>query len=186
MVTGGVPGSILITEIFADPATTPEVAREWVELFNRTDQGIWIAGWTIVDNQGSDSLPVRWLGPGQFLVIRASADEAGGGQDVVLGDGRIGNGLANQGDWVVLRDAFGQVIDEVSYGQDTTVTDPPCPAAASGRSLERIWPQSRARPAPSSSRTCRRRALRPGHALHQRRHPRLRSPNPLPRPSTKS
>jgi hypothetical protein len=57
---------------------------------------------------------------------------------VTISDGRIGNGLADDGDRLVLRDGQGSVIDALSYGRDATVFQPPAPAVAAGHSLQRI------------------------------------------------
>ena len=56
---------------------------------------------------------------------------------VEMPDGTIGNGLGNTGDRLLLRDSRGVLIDALSYGDNTSVFDPPCPAVAAGHSLER-------------------------------------------------
>ena len=80
--------------------------------------------------------------PNGFIVIAASEgfytnypDFAGA--IVFVADGKIGNGLGNDGDRLILRDGAGTVIDRMSYGADTTIFDPPCPDVAAGHSLER-------------------------------------------------
>ena len=58
----------------------------------------------------------------------------------MLADGKIGNGLGNSGDRLVLRDAAGRLVDAVSYGDDTTALSPAIPLVAAGHSLERSPP----------------------------------------------
>ena len=50
----------------------------------------------------------------------------------------IGNGLANGGDRVVLRDSLGNIIDQMSYGTDVSVLNPSSSDVAEGHSLERV------------------------------------------------
>jgi len=59
------------------------------------------------------------------------------GEIIYLADGAIGNGLANSGDRLILKDATGQIIDAMSYGDDSSVLNPAPRAPASGYSLER-------------------------------------------------
>jgi len=56
---------------------------------------------------------------------------------IVLKEGRIGNGLADKGDRLLLRDPSGNLADAVSWGDDAGVLSPPVATAAPGHSLER-------------------------------------------------
>ena len=119
-----------ITEIFASAGMgSREAAFEWVEVFNAGTEPIDLTGWTIADNAAVDVLPGGVVAPGAHLTIGGSAEAADGTVDVVLEDGRIGNGLANRGDVVTLRDARGRVVDEVDYRA------PPIPLPEVGRSI---------------------------------------------------
>ena len=123
-------GALRITEIFASTGMgSREAAFEWVEVFNAGAEPVDLTGWTIADNAGVDELPGGVVGPGAYVTIGGSAEAADGGADVVLEDGRIGNGLANSGDVVTLRDPLGRVVDEVDYRA------PPIPLPESGRSI---------------------------------------------------
>jgi hypothetical protein len=57
---------------------------------------------------------------------------------LVVLEGAIGNGLANTGDALWLRDPRGVIVDAVSYGTDTTGLNPAVPLAPAGYSLERV------------------------------------------------
>ena len=122
--------ALRITEIFASTGMgSREAAFEWVEVFNAGAAPIDLAGWTIADNAAVDELPGGIVAPGAHLTIGGSAEAADGAVDVALEDGRIGNGLANRGDVVTLRDPVGRVVDEVDYRV------PPIPLPESGRSI---------------------------------------------------
>ena len=62
-------------------------------------------------------LPGGVVAPGAHATIGGSPEAADGAADVVLEDGRIGNGLANaRRRRDTLRDPWGRVVDEVAYG----------------------------------------------------------------------
>ena len=113
----GPPPPLRITEIFASAGEgSRDAAFEWVEVHNAGSEPIDLTGWTIADNVAEDVLPGGVVAPGAYVTIGGSAEAAGGAVDVVLEDGRIGNGLANGGDVVTLRDPWGRLVDEVAYG----------------------------------------------------------------------
>jgi hypothetical protein len=51
--------------------------------------------------------------------------------------GRIGNGLGNAGDRLVLLAPDGALVDAVSWGDDASILDPPVEAVPAGHSIER-------------------------------------------------
>lgn len=65
------PGDIVINEILYDPPTPQPSANEWIEVVNRSDQSVDLAGLTVSDG-GSTSEPVAGplvLEPGEFAVL---------------------------------------------------------------------------------------------------------------------
>ncbi len=141
------PSPLHITEVLANAGEgSRDAAFEWVEVHNAGAEPIDLAGWTIADNVDVDALPGGVVAPGGYVTIGGSAEAAGGAVDLVLEDGRIGNGLANTGDVVTLRDPDGRLADAVAYGEGSI----PLPEA--GRSIERRgggWALSAA-PSPGS------------------------------------
>lgn len=120
--------SLAITEVLANPAG-PEPAQEFVELRNLGPQAIDVGGLTIEDSKGGDLLPAWLLEPGDYaLVVPAGFDPSGGedtpprpGTALLRVDTRIGgDGLANGGEVVRLRDAAGTVLS--SYGATVDVS----------------------------------------------------------------
>ena len=95
-----------------------------------------LEGWQISDNAATDVLPRGRVEAGGLVVIAATAEAVAGsvvsgtGPNVlIVGDGRLGNGLANDGDVVSLRDPAGRLVDEVDY------RSPPLPRPEAGRSI---------------------------------------------------
>lgn len=136
-------GAVLINEVFYDPpAPGGDPDDEWVELYNGTEQAINLGGWVLADHIGEDVLPAVELPPGGFAVVAASHAfqmlyPSYDGLLITLG-GTIGNGLANSGDSLWLRDNQDRVIDAMAYGDDSVAMFPQVPAAPEGYSLERI------------------------------------------------
>lgn len=99
-------------------------------------------GWQLQDNREFDPLPALSLVPGGLHLIAARpmllTGDAEGVPVTVLGDQSLGNGLANTGDRLLLRGAAGEVLDALSWGDDTSVNRPACPAVAEGHSLQRV------------------------------------------------
>jgi len=142
---------VLISEVMYDPPQPGvDSAYEWLELYNPTGHAIEVVGWTISDSQGStDLIPSLSLYGGQCMVVAATQtgfrenypDFAG--QAVLIADGRIGNGLSNDGEVIRLRDGLARTIDTLSYGGSVEVTytlieGSKSQLVAAGHSLERI------------------------------------------------
>lgn len=139
-------GDIVVNEVMYDPLPdgSPERQLEWLEMFNPTGHAVDIEGWTVTDNWETDVIPSLTVPSGGFAVVAATESCVSDftsldGAVVVIEDGSIGNGLANDGDHLTLKDSAGNVIDELSYGDDASRT-PRCPDVDEGHSLERSPP----------------------------------------------
>ena len=114
--------SILITEVLA--ANTRTVAddrdrySDWIELHNPTDTPISLAGYTLTDDPDEPAkwrLPFTTLAPGAFQVVWAS------GVNRVEPEGWHTNfRLSRGGEYVGLFGPNGQVVDEVTFGEQET------------------------------------------------------------------
>ncbi len=87
-------------------------------------------------------LPSLVLPPGGYGILAATVSfyenlPSFTGVIAFVEDGRIGNGLSNEGDRLILRDASGKVIDAMSYGDDGAVMNPACKRVAAGHTSER-------------------------------------------------
>src|SRR2546422_1049366 len=123
--------TIVISEVDADtPLAGTDTANEWFELQNISSGSVTLTNWTITDNNSSDTIPTVTLGPGGHVIVAATAagfsSEHPGfsGTVLTIADGAIGNGLANGGDALVLKDSSAVVIDGLSWGSNTSVLNP--------------------------------------------------------------
>lgn len=120
-------GDIVINEIQYDPLQSgADYSFEWIEILNCTERAIDLNGWEIADNHDVDPIPRFTLPAGCFAVIAASNDfytNFPGFNSIItfVEDGRIGSGLGNDGDYLILTDPTDKIIDALSYGSDTTV-----------------------------------------------------------------
>lgn len=141
---------LVINEVYYDVApgkgSEGDTANpdEWVELYNPTSSAVDIKDWVIGDNTDSDNVSSaqKFIPAGGFALIAKSNstwtnwDEDPDADLIPIGD-KIGNGLANDGDRVVLRDNNGNIVDQMSWGTDTSVFTPSATDVAEGHSLER-------------------------------------------------
>jgi hypothetical protein len=129
--------SIQINEIYADE--TPSLGLpegEFLELYNAGSNPVSLAGWSISDAGSPVFLPSYILPPGAYLILCSNADTTA---FKLLGPTRGISlpSLNNTGDFLSLRDAFGNLVDAVNYTDDW-YQDPS--KAGGGYSLEQINP----------------------------------------------
>lgn len=115
------PGKVVINEV--SPVGGDSV--DWVEIFNGTSSELNLKKWSIEDNNEKVNIPDLdfILQPNKYAVIVAS----GSGLTVNLPalkvelTGIIGGGLNPTSDKIILRDASNQLIDQVSWGSNSSV-----------------------------------------------------------------
>jgi hypothetical protein len=135
--------AILINEVQSNPLQSgSDSSYEWIELFNPGTESVELIGWGISDNYEMDGIPSLNVSANGFVLVAASENFSVNfpnysGTLVFTADGRIGNGLGNAGDRLILKDSAGTIIDEMSYGDDESITLPSYPNVADGHSLER-------------------------------------------------
>lgn len=136
---------VILSEIYShvDKNHGQDKVNEWVELYNPTDKAVSLKGWTLEDNSKT-AIPLgnATLGPRSYLLISRSNstykywDEKPAAK-VALGS-LIGNGLEEQGDHLLLKDAKGTIMDQVSWGNDLSIFA--VKAVLEGSSLRRELP----------------------------------------------
>jgi len=136
--------TIVISEVDADPPLAgTDTANEWFELQNVSAGTITLTNWTITDNTSSDTIPTVTLGAGGRVIIAGTAagfaSEHSGfiGTVLAIADNAIGNGLANGGDRLILKDGNGVEVDAVSWGTNITVLNPAPGVDGSGNTNQR-------------------------------------------------
>ena len=110
------PGDVVINEI-AWMGTAASPYDEWIELANNTNQVIDLAGWSLAATDGTPTIVLSEILPaaGFFLLERTDDDSVSDiAADLVYGTNHYSWTLGNGGEHVFLKDAAGQVIDEVN------------------------------------------------------------------------
>lgn len=131
---------IIISEIFADPSPSiglPEA--EFLEIYNRSTKAFDLGGWKIIDASTEKTLPSKIIFPDDYVVLvnSSSASLFEGYKNVVPVPGFPT--LTNTGEWLVLKDNSGLLIDSVRYDDDWYGDED---KKTGGYSLERISPES--------------------------------------------
>ena len=141
-----------INKVYYDvksPERGVEGANEWVEIYNQTNTALDISGWEICDNISCDILPTTPLIPAQkYAIIVADPSTVSSGLPafwylpsevtmINLGE-LIGNGLANEGDRLILKRPDGVVVDQMNWRDDTGVWNPGAVDVAEGNVLARV------------------------------------------------
>ncbi|OGM75496.1 hypothetical protein A2382_00265 [Candidatus Woesebacteria bacterium RIFOXYB1_FULL_38_16] len=151
---GGEPElvKIVVNEVCYDVDTPSQgddgggpTSDEWVELYNPNDFAVNLKDWTLSDNSVSRTISHsnKYIPAHGFAVIAKAAQTwtywtiPGEAEKIELGD-NIGNGLANDGDRVILRDNNGVEIDAVSWGDDITAFTPSVGDVVEGHSISRV------------------------------------------------
>ncbi len=107
---------VMFTEVGYD-VPTPESKKEWMEICNPTDETVNLTGWKISDNNCIWSFPDgSFIGQGSHIII---AKNASGFAEMFNCspdmDGFGGQGLNDEGDYLLLNNSLGELIDFVSW-----------------------------------------------------------------------
>jgi len=134
--TATVPaGALLLTEV----QYQGDCGAEWLEVANVSRAAVLADRWTITDNYSTTTFDLS-LAPGEIAILHGcdARPEVGCAAIAVpLLSACLGNGLADDGDRVELRDNAGRLIDAMSYGLDSTygVVLPAPPGMSLGRAV---------------------------------------------------
>jgi DNA/RNA endonuclease YhcR with UshA esterase domain len=114
------PGDIVINEFLPNPSHPEE--KEWIELFNKTDNNFDLTDWKIYDGTNKEIAPLSGnILAKSFLVLELSS-------------ARLNNG----GDIIILKNNQGTIIDQVTYGNwDDGNLEDNAPTPQQGNSLAR-------------------------------------------------
>jgi hypothetical protein len=114
-------GDVVINEFVSDPAE----GEEWIEIYNKKDFEIDLAGWTLEDGVVTIATLSGTIAINGFQVVELSSSK-----------------LNNSGDIIKLKKSDGTIIDKVTYGtftndEDTNASDN-APKASDPNSVARI------------------------------------------------
>lgn len=143
--SGSCGPNLVINKIYYDVDSShgQETKNEWVEIYNPSDEPVDISGWFIKDNGATSTIPNASPIPSHGFALltgnsstwttywKAVPPET---VKIVLPGAKIGNGLANDGDRLILKDPSGRIVDQMSYEGDTSIFDPAPPLNTSGNS----------------------------------------------------
>jgi uncharacterized repeat protein (TIGR01451 family) len=137
---------LLISEVYYNTGgTTPDLTKQWLELYNPTPNSIALAGWSIKDALPGQisALPATNMAPFSFLIVAASANAfrtaypSYSGSVAEVTNGALGKGLNYFASGVSLLNPASNVVDAVSFGGSTAAFSPPCATVSAGHSLAR-------------------------------------------------
>ncbi len=132
------PFDVVITELLPDyePAVSlPEA--EFVELYNRTDEVLSLAGWTITDGSATGEILSGVIFPNEYLILCDDGDSAA---FAAFGKVLLPTSLPslnNASDQLILNNSLGEVMEYVQYSDDWYRDEL---KAEGGWTLERIDP----------------------------------------------
>ena len=115
-------GKIAITEFIQNP-NGDDGAYEWVEIYNYDDHAINLNGWHLEDEDSDNfALPDFELAAGEFAILtvdkQAFIDQWLGGVDNGLVFEWSNLFLSNSSDELLIRDADGNIVWRLAYGND--------------------------------------------------------------------
>jgi signal peptidase len=150
--TPTIASNLVINEILYDTSTNQNISGqggsnrgEFLEIYNPTFSSVNVNNWIIEDNTSSETLSNFTIPAGGYLIVTGATEaEFEAVWTVPISTqyfqstgGTIGNGFANDGDSVILKDSSNTIIDQISWGNDTTILNPAPIDLSSGHSLER-------------------------------------------------
>ncbi len=133
---------VVINEMHYDPEPKTEHV-EFIELHNTAAEAVSLAGWSFTDGVSYTFRSDAEIAGGGYFVLTENAAHFDHKFGSILAGGRLADAqweegvLSNDGERVVLQDAGGEIVDEVTYRAEF-----PWPVAANGEgaSMELIHP----------------------------------------------
>lgn len=116
---------------------------EWVELYNAGGAAISIQDWIITDNMTARTISTsHTIAAFSYALIAKDSSifnywSVPSGTEIISISAGIGNGLGNSGDLLILKDQFGNIIDQISWGNNISILNPAIIGVAEGHSIER-------------------------------------------------
>ncbi len=133
---------VVINEVFHNGGNTgSDWKDQWLELYNQTGSPVDVSGWTFSNASGSNVLPTSSPIPANgYAVITGNLSSTSipiGAVHITVDSNKLGSlGFVSAGDLAKLLNGA-TLIDQMSYGTDTTVFASPPAAPSSTTSVAR-------------------------------------------------
>ncbi|MCL5098964.1 MAG: lamin tail domain-containing protein, partial [Candidatus Omnitrophica bacterium] len=112
-------GATLIANMELKPAEAfRESPESWIELYNRGTNTVDLAGWTLAGGIEYHFPPRTMLEPDNYLVVAKDADYLKSLYPDITILGNFDKRLSHRSDRILLKDAFGNPSDDVTYFDD--------------------------------------------------------------------
>lgn len=132
LCSGSASAALVINEIHADPATgsagdangdgvRQTYGDEFIEIGKLGAGPVNLSGYTLSDNSGTSPFTFpegTSIAENEIIVLFGGGTPTGTPGQVFVDDNIIGNGLANTGDTVELRNASGELVASYTYGSE--------------------------------------------------------------------
>jgi hypothetical protein len=111
--------AVVVTEVMADPSPAVGLpATEYIELFNRGDEVVNLAGCRVETSSGSITLGKYLLFPGEYILVIPQGKGADWGFIENVVEATTWSSLPDGGGVLVMKDSFGMQISAVQYSRD--------------------------------------------------------------------
>lgn len=137
---------IIINEVYYDVADDEgSENNEWIELYNPNDTDINLKDWIIADNNYARTLSLvdKIIPAYGFAVVTRDSTTWPFWPNMPVSAVKIelglliGNGLAAGGDRLILKNSASEIVDQISWGSDTTILNPSILLVDEGHSIAR-------------------------------------------------
>ncbi len=109
-------GNVVFSEVLYDSSVSYETQGEWIELYNPRSTTVDIGRWTIEDNTASFKIPGGTsIGPQTYLIIADGTTYFSNLYGCTPGVPYNSLKLSNTGDYLILRNSSGTIIDQVAW-----------------------------------------------------------------------
>jgi hypothetical protein len=109
-------GNVVFSEVLYDSRVKYDTQGEWIELYNPQSTTVNIGGWTIQDNTTTFTIPGgTTIGPQTYLIIADGITYFSNLYGCVPGVSYDSLKLSNTGDYLILKNSSGTIIDQVAW-----------------------------------------------------------------------
>lgn len=112
-VPSAVEASVIINEV-AWMGSAASANHEWIELHNTGSSEVVVDDWTLKDGMNLNINLTGVISPGAYAVLERTSDDSAPGLAFIIYTGA----LVNTGATLTLRDAAGQIVDQVAGGEN--------------------------------------------------------------------